>query len=72
MLRGCGEKGNPTAPLVGNETGVSFHHGKQYEVPKTNKATMMQQFHFWVYIWEEENSNVKRYMHVNVHSSNYS
>ena len=30
---------------------------------------MIQQFHSWLYIWKKENTNSKRYMHLNVHSS---
>ena len=36
---------------------------------KKQSYLMVQQFHFWVYIWEKENSNLKRYPHFNVHSS---
>ena len=36
---------------------------------KKQSYLMIQQFHFWVYIWEKENSNLKRYTHFNVHSS---
>ena len=29
---------------------------------------MIQQSHFWAYIWKKLN-NLKRYMHLNIHSS---
>ena len=30
---------------------------------------MIQQFYSWVYIQEDKNSNLKRYMYLSVHSS---
>ena len=30
---------------------------------------MVQQFHPWVYIWRNENTNLKGHMHLNVHNS---
>ena len=30
---------------------------------------MIQQFHSWAYIWKKENTNSKRYMHRNIHTS---
>ena len=30
---------------------------------------MIQQFHSWIYIWKNENTNMKGYIHPGVHSS---
>ena len=30
---------------------------------------MIQQFHSWIYIWKNENTNMKGYTHPSVHSS---
>ena len=30
---------------------------------------MIQQFHCWIYVWKNKNTNSERYMHPNVHSS---
>ena len=30
---------------------------------------MIQQFHFWIFIWENENNNSRRYMYPHIHCS---
>ena len=43
------------------------------EVPQKTKKNyqMIQKFQSWVYIQRKQNTNLKRYMHPNIHSSIY-
>ena len=71
MLERVWRKGNPPTLLVGMQT-VAGAREDSMEVPqKTKKKNyqMIQQFCSWVYIQRKQNTNLKRYMHPNIHSS---
>ena len=58
-------------PLYGVGRNVNSGTENSKEVlQKTGTRTyhMIQQFHSWIYI-QKENTNLKRYMHPNAHSS---
>ena len=38
---------------------------------KNGVAILIQQTHSWEHIWKRQNSNLKKYMHPNVHSSTF-
>ena len=68
--RGCREKG--TLVYCWQECKLVQPRGKQYEgfSESYKNYHMTQQFHFCIYIQKNpKNTNLKRYMHPNVHSS---
>ena len=71
MLGQCGEKGTLAHCWWECKT-VAGAREDSMEVPqKTKKKNyqMIQQFCSWVYIQRKQNTNLKRYMHPNIHSS---
>ena len=60
--------------LTRDQTWISHTAGRFFTIWATREAQdyhMTQKFHTWVYIWKDNNnnSNLCRYMHLNVHSS---
>ena len=65
-------KGNPSALLVGIETGAATVENSM-ELPQKKKkkwtCLFTQQFHFWNTAKESQNNSSKEYTHPYVHSS---
>lgn len=58
---GCGEKG--ILCTVCRNVNWCSHYGKQCESSSKNwkyNCPMIQQFHFWVYIWKKWKQNIKK------------
>ena len=66
---GCGEEGTP-APLVGMHSAATMEKSTVRDVLKKLKTTIHSSNSTLRYVFQRnENINLKRHMHLNVHSS---